>query len=105
MHMVPSQLQGRHPMMKQTNHISTRIIEYLVFVTNTLCMHEHMTQQQCICSHNLNNQHQHISLHAYTINSSPIARKKIHQQHICTYTYTIHQPHYNSTTHIISPFK
>jgi len=35
--------------------------------------HEHMTQQQqCICSHNFNNQRQHISIHDYTIKSSPI---------------------------------
>jgi len=37
------------------------------------------------------NQHQHILIHAYTIKTSPITCKKIHQQHICTYTYIIHQ--------------
>jgi len=72
MHVVRSQLQGPHPMMQQTHHISTRIIEYKVFVNNMLWMHEHMTQQQCICSHNFNNQHQHFitSLHHQLITNN-----------------------------------
>ena len=45
----------------------------------------------------ITNHHQHISIHTYTIKSSPIACKKIHQQHICTYTYII----YNNITTII----
>jgi len=48
------------------------------------------------------NQHQHISIHAYTIKSSSIACKKIHQQHICIYTYIIHQHrHHNNLASII----
>jgi len=58
-------------------------------------------QQQCIYSHDFNNQHQHISIHVSIIKSTPIARKKIHQ-HICTYTYLIHQYHrHNNPTTII----
>jgi len=96
-------------MMQKTHHISTRIIEYKVFVNNmdiksdinSVC--EPMTQQQqCIYSHDFNNQHQHISIHASIIKSTPITRKKIHQQHICTYTYIIHQHHrHNNPTTII----
>jgi len=41
-------------------------------------------QQQSIFSYNFNNLHQYISIHAYTNNSTPIACKKIHKQHICT---------------------
>ena len=39
-------------------------------------------------------------MHSPTI-SPTFACKKIHQQHICTYTYIIHQHHHNNSTSII----
>jgi len=71
-----------------TSHNSTRVI-IISSSQNHQNNHHH-------------NHHQHISIHTYTIKSSPIACTKIHQQHICIYTYIIHQHlHHSNSTSII----
>ena len=104
MHVVSNHLRGRHPMMQQTHHnhpeLSPWIIEYNVFYNNMLwCMNIWLNRQQCICSHNFNNRHQHF----HNMLTPPIQHHCIYENpptiYMHVYIYN-HQQHYhnNSTT-------
>jgi len=76
MHAVPSLTMFRPSPMMQQKHHNRRQYGYKIHHHQS-CMHEHMTQQQCICSHILiTNNH----LQYYTCN-----------HHISTSTFCMHK--------------